>query len=948
MVTVTPSAAGDPRSTSAVVPRFVVAAPGSGHGKTTVATGVMAALRARGLEVAPFKVGPDYIDPGYHLLAAGRPGRNLDPVLLGMHRVVPLFRHGAATPTGCDVAVVEGVMGLFDGRLGSEGEGSTAQVARRLRAPVVLVVDVRHASRTVAAIVHGMASFDPQLIVGGVILNQVGSPRHAAEVVGAVRATGLPVLGALPRHRDVEAPSRHLGLVPAAERPDAAAALDRLAARIATEIDLDVVLDVAGSAPPLTDLDGPAWHPERIVRPLPGSGARRPRVAVAAGRAFTFRYPETDELLRAAGCDVVEFDPTADASLPPNIDGLYLGGGFPQVYAGELADNNAVRADIGAAVAAGLPTVAECAGLLYLCRSLDEVPMAGVLPQRAVMTDRLTLGYRNATTQIETLLARPGEHVTGHEFHRTVVLPPSDGDDLDSGESPTAAAGPRPPAGRIRPTTGTHDPAWLLGEWTDGVSADPSRSGSPTLHASYLHVHWAGHPHLAQRFADAVHRHAARRGAGGGSGSSLGSGVRRRPLRAGYGSAASTWSAPQALTPSPQPQDRPERPLEEGPATQRPLEEHPVPSRTGTPAPEPRDHHGDQDLAPGLVDLAVNVRPRRTPGFLVDAVVSDPDWSAYPRTADLTARIAAHHGVPIEAVLPTAGAAEAFLLAARALAPSHPLVVHPQFSEPERALRVAGHDPDRLVLDPSSGFTLDPRRVPHAADLVVVGNPTNPTSVLHSAQQLGALRRPGRVLLVDEAFMDAVPDEPETMLRSEMAGLLVLRSLTKSFGIAGLRAGYVVGDPELISRMRVQQPPWSVGTPAVQAMLACLSEAGQRLAAEQARQLDADREDLVRRLTNLGCPVVGPARAPFLLLDTSRAGALSVREELAERGFAVRRGETFPGLGPTWIRVAVRDPGVHARFAAALHAILTEHTPARPTSSSPDASEAPPHDEGSA
>lgn len=438
-----------------MVSRIVVAAPSSGSGKTTVATGVMAALLARGLTVSPFKVGPDYIDPGYHGLATGRPGRNLDPVLCGEDLIAPLFAHGAE---GAEIAVVEGVMGLFDGRLGTRGEGSTAHVARLLDAPVVLVVDARHTSRTVGAVALGMARFDERVRVAGVILNQIGSDRHGAEARAAVEEAGLPVLGVLPRNLEIEAPSRHLGLVPAAERDDAKIAA--MGEAVAAHVDLDAVLAIARSAPPL---GAAPWRP-----PLCSSTASPRTVAVAGGRAFTFRYPETDELLAAAGCRVVEFDPLRDTSLPPGTGGLWLGGGFPEVHAAELAANTSLMAEVRDAVRAGLPTVAECAGLLYLCRSLDGVPMAGAIAADAAMGPRLTLGYRTATADRPSLLARPGEEVAGHEFHRTQLLN-------------------RPHA----------DPAWLLPH-PDGVA-------TPTLHASYLHVHWAGHPQLAARFAEAVH-----------------------------------------------------------------------------------------------------------------------------------------------------------------------------------------------------------------------------------------------------------------------------------------------------------------------------------------------------------------------------------------------------------------------------------------------------------
>ena len=227
------------------LPRLVISAPASGHGKTTVATGLLAALRADGLDPAGFKIGPDFIDPGYHALATGRPGRNLDPFLCGEDQLVPLLLHGAAVPSPADVAVVEGVMGLFDGRMGADGWASTAHVARVIDAPIVLVLDISQVSRTVAAWVHGLHTFDPDTAISGVILNKAGSARHSTEVASALEATGIPVLGVLPRDAGVEAPSRHLGLVPVAERPEASASLDRLAAQIASRVDLTQVLAIA-------------------------------------------------------------------------------------------------------------------------------------------------------------------------------------------------------------------------------------------------------------------------------------------------------------------------------------------------------------------------------------------------------------------------------------------------------------------------------------------------------------------------------------------------------------------------------------------------------------------------------------------------------------------------------------------------------------------------------
>jgi cobyrinic acid a,c-diamide synthase len=813
-----------------VLPRVVIAAPSSGHGKTTIASGLMAALRISGLEVAGFKVGPDYIDPGYHALATGRPGRNLDPHLCHPEQMVPLLLHGADIPEPADIAVIEGVMGLFDGQIGGQGFASTAHVATLVGAPVILVVDISAASRTVAAIVHGLTTFDPAVRISGVILNKAGSLRHATEVCEALEATGIPVLGVLPRDAGIAAPSRHLGLVPAQERDDAVTSLDHLAAQITEHVSLTEVLRIAHAASPLV---AAPWRPEAVVRP--GSSGH-PVVAVAGGRAFTFRYTETEELLRAAGCRPVVFDPVHDQRLPAGTAGIYLGGGFPEVHAFELAANTALRADIAAAVAAGVPTVAECAGLIYLCKAVDGQPMVGVLDAEARMTERLTLGYRTAVADHDQLLATAGTRVTGHEFHRTTVEP---------GNGP--------------------QPAWLVGGDHAGFSFDPAGTGIDSVHASYLHVHWAGHPQLAQRFSDAVHDWA-------------GHGV--------------SWTAE--------------------PTVAAPYQHHDL------------DHHGDSDVADGLVDLAVNVRLREPPAFLRDVITRTcAELAAYPKTDAAVAAIASAHGVDESQVLPTSGGAEAFTLLARALSPRRPLVVHPQFTEPEAALLAAGHRPHRLLLQPADGFVLDPDRVDPQADLVMIGNPTNPTSVLHPADAIRALVRPGRVVCVDEAFMDAVPGETESLLHGDLDGVLVIRSLTKTWGLAGLRAGYVVGDSELVAALRRQQQPWSVSTPALAVTVACLTPSALAVATEAAHEFGRLRSCLVDALASVGLPVAGSPAAPFVLVDTSGwdGAAGWVRHALRERGFAARRGETFPGLGPNYIRLAVRDELTTRALAEALRDI---------------------------
>lgn len=467
------------------LPRVLVAAPASGSGKTMIATGLMAALRDHGadrstdggggLRVSPHKVGPDYIDPGYHSAAAGRPGRNLDAHLVGEDLLVPLLLHGAATPEPADIAVIEGVMGLFDGALGTDGFASSAHVARLTSTPVLLVVNCAAASRSVAAVVHGFATFEPGVRVAGVILNNVASPRHEAEARSAVLATGVPVLGAIPRLPDVVVPSRHLGLIPAAERrPEALSAVQALGSMAREHVDLEGVLELAATAP---DLDAEPWDPHAAVGSRPP--AEPPVVAVAAGEAFTFGYAETPELLAAAGARVERFDPLRDENLPAGTAGIVLGGGFPQIHAGALCANRGLRAQIADFADQGGPIAAECAGMLYLLRELDGAPMCGVLPATGAMHPRLVLGYRQAVALGDSVLAPQGARVAGHEFHRTRVQ-------LDDPAAPGGHAGR----------------AW---GWRDSHGA-PETEGflHARVHASYLHTHWAGRPQVAASFVQAA------------------------------------------------------------------------------------------------------------------------------------------------------------------------------------------------------------------------------------------------------------------------------------------------------------------------------------------------------------------------------------------------------------------------------------------------------------
>ncbi len=785
------------------LPRLVVAAPASGHGKTTVATGLMAALARAGHTVSGHKVGPDYIDPGYHALATGRPGRNLDPHLAGEERLVPLLLHGAA---GADLAVIEGVMGLYDGQIGGDGFASTAHVAAVTRTPVVLVVDVSSASRTIAATVHGLRTWGrPPVDVVGVILNKAGSARHADEVVRSI-GDQVPVLGILQRDDGIEAPSRHLGLVPAAERADAAAALDRLAVQVAERVDLEAVVRLASLAPGLAEAP---WDPRQAVGGAGpdaagrASAAARARIAVAGGRAFTFRYAETVELLRAAGADVVELDPLTDTRLPEGTTGLYLGGGFPEMHAAELGANERLRRDIRTALARGLPTVAECAGLLYLCESVQgpdgpPVAMVGAIGATAEMAPRLTLSYRTATAPTDNLLARQGEQVTGHEFHRTHLTRDADG-----------------------------DPAWLM--------PDPAGVATASLHASYLHTHWAGHPQLAGRFV----------------------------------AAAAAYAGPDLR------------------------------------------HHGDRDATPGLVDLAVNVYDGPRPAWLDRALTESLTAAdSYPDARAAEAAVARRHGRATEDVLATAGAAEAFTLLARMRPWRHPVVVHPQFTEPEVALRSAGHIPGQVVLIHADGFRLRPEQVPDDADLVVIGNPTNPTGVRHPADVVEALRRDGRLVVVDEAFLD---DDVETLAGQRRPGVVVLRSLTKLWSIPGIRAGYVLAEPDVAAALRDLQTPWSVSAPAIAALLATSTDEAVAEGRRRAAELEQRRRHLEQGLHELGIETVAGS-APFVLARTGEGS----REALRRRGFAVRRADTFPGLDDSWVRISARRPSVTDDLLGAL------------------------------
>ncbi|WP_264844808.1 cobyrinate a,c-diamide synthase [Caldinitratiruptor microaerophilus] len=458
------------------VPRLVVAGTESGAGKTTVALGLMRALRRRGLRVQPFKVGPDYIDPTYHTAATGRPSRNLDGWMCGEDLVRALFARAAGP---ADVAVIEGVMGLFDSAGPATDSGSTAEVARWLDAPVILVVDASGMARSAAAMVRGYATFDPGVRIAGVVFNRVGSPGHFELLRESLAAYGgPPALGYLPRADGLQAPERHLGLVPVLDPRAMAPYLDRVADAVAATVDLDRVLAIARAAGPVTVPDGAGPFPDR---PAPGCC----RIAIARDAAFHFYYEDGLDLLAALGVEWAPFSPLAGESIPPGTDALYLGGGFPEVYRAELSAHDKLRADVQAAHRAGMPVYAECGGLMYLSRAIVDPdgqvwPMAGLLPVSARMQPRLAaLGYARATFLQETLLGSPGDEVLGHEFHWSVTDPhPPDW----------------PPAYRFR------------GRRVDGKEDGFAR---PALLASYLHLHFVANPHAARRFVQAAARYRA-------------------------------------------------------------------------------------------------------------------------------------------------------------------------------------------------------------------------------------------------------------------------------------------------------------------------------------------------------------------------------------------------------------------------------------------------------
>lgn len=456
-----------------MVPRLVIAGTGSGVGKTTVTVGLARALRARGLRVALFKCGPDYLDPTYHARAGGSPSHNLDGWMMGRDAALATFRRVAR---GADIALVEGVMGLFDGASATGEQGSTAEMAKWLRAPVVLVCDASGMARSVAALARGFATFDPELFVAAVVANRVGSRGHL-ELLR--QAAGEPlVLGGLPEEPCLAFPERHLGLFTASSQAVPERTLAAWGERVAEWIDVEALLELARGAPGL--------EAESVAAPQVGRPVGQCRIGVAFDDAFHFYYEDNLGRLEALGAELVRFSPIHDPRLP-EVDGLYLGGGYPELFAEKLEKNRSMREQIAAFASGGGPIYAECGGLMYLCQSIRTGDgtvhdMVGIVPAEATMTDRLqALGYVEVETQSVTPLGPAGLRFRGHQFRYSEL--------------------------RLR---GEVECVYRVRRRRSGeVVPEGYRVGS-TL-ASYVHAHWASNPLPAQGFVASCVAHRARR-----------------------------------------------------------------------------------------------------------------------------------------------------------------------------------------------------------------------------------------------------------------------------------------------------------------------------------------------------------------------------------------------------------------------------------------------------
>ena len=455
------------------IPRIVLAGTQSGVGKTTLAVGLMAALKRRGYQIQPYKVGPDYIDPGFHTLATGRRSRNLDNFFLGEEGLLRLFLQ---TGQKADLAIIEGVMGLFDGK-GRTGESSTAQVAKIVKAPVILIIDGQKMAQSAAAMAYGYKNFDRELLVSGVIINNLASENHYQLIKYPLETkAGVKVLGYLPAQSELKLPERHLGLVPIAESEELGVYLEQLVSAIEQHIDLEQLMEIAIHAPEL-DLPAPTNN-HNLLLPKQQFSVK---IGVAYDQAFNFYYQYNLELLKEMGAVLKTFSPIKDRKLP-DVDGLYLGGGFPESFLVQLATNNWLKKDIARAIKAGLPTYAECGGLLYLCQELSDLngncfSMVGVVPARAVMTSRLQgMGYVRVEAIRDNILFQQGNVARGHQFHYSRL------DGLADDR----------PAYRLERGRG------------EGVRTGGYVRGN--LLASYVHLHFGSNPFLAQRFIEQCSR----------------------------------------------------------------------------------------------------------------------------------------------------------------------------------------------------------------------------------------------------------------------------------------------------------------------------------------------------------------------------------------------------------------------------------------------------------
>ena len=462
---------------------LIIAGERSGVGKTTVTLALLSFLSRHKHKIQSFKVGPDYIDPMFHQQITGRPCRNLDPVLTSENYVQECFtRH----IQGVDFALVEGVMGLFDGASGREDWASTAHVARLLQLPVLLVLDCSRLSRSVAAIAHGYKTFDPRIQLAGVVLNRVGSDRHLELLKDALEPLQIPVLGVLRRQDNITIPSRHLGLVPTAEMTEMDALIDQLVDLGGSCFDWERLFPlltphrVCFLASFLTNHSRQENTEEgEIGRDIGVEGTAQfaIRLAVARDRAFSFYYQDNLDILQKLGADLVFWSPLTDTALPANVQGLYFGGGFPEVFAQQLAENTRARDVVRTAILTGMPTYAECGGLMYLCEQIRDFegqswPMVGVLPTTTVMGKRLTVGYRQATALQDSPLLKAGAIVWGHEFHHSqlTAIP----------ENPLFETRGYDQKGQGKAAT----EGWQLHQ----------------VHASYVHLHWGGCAEIPVQF----------------------------------------------------------------------------------------------------------------------------------------------------------------------------------------------------------------------------------------------------------------------------------------------------------------------------------------------------------------------------------------------------------------------------------------------------------------